>query len=202
VIDVRREELVHVRADALMRSVGTDLEACTPVCRAVGDEAGDELLERMRRFGDLPIGGAIVTPAGRLDCAYVIHVVLRSPEEPVTVASVARAFQNGLRRAVEWQVETLAVPPLGTGAGNLDAELVAGVMFAVLREHEGQAYPRDVVIAVTTAYEEEAFRSARERPHPPKELAAAFGAFEERGDDWIEALERFVAESSTTEEDP
>ncbi len=57
-------------------------------------------------------------------------------------------------------IETLALPPLGTGAGNLDAELVAGVMFQVLREHmENEEYPREVIVMVTTDYDLQAFTS-------------------------------------------
>jgi O-acetyl-ADP-ribose deacetylase (regulator of RNase III) len=57
-------------------------------------------------------------------------------------------------------IETLALPPLGTGAGNLDAETAADVMFEVLRGHmEGEEYPREVTVMVASQYELQAFAS-------------------------------------------
>jgi len=157
-IRIALADLTSLDVDALVRSVGTDLEACTPICARVGVEAGEELLDRMRRTGDVPVGGAIVTPAGQLKSAFLIHVVLRSEEEPISEESVARAFRNGLRQAAQWQVASVAMPPLGIGAGNLDAEVSARVMCSVLRDHSARfAFPKDVVIAVANAYEEEAF---------------------------------------------
>ena len=57
-------------------------------------------------------------------------------------------------------IETMAIPPLGTGAGNLDAETSADLMFEVLRGHmEKEEYPREVTVMVTTEYELQAFVS-------------------------------------------
>jgi O-acetyl-ADP-ribose deacetylase (regulator of RNase III) len=57
-------------------------------------------------------------------------------------------------------IETMAIPPLGTGAGNLDAETSADVMFEVLRGHmEEEEYPREVTVMVTTEYELQTFAS-------------------------------------------
>ena len=57
-------------------------------------------------------------------------------------------------------IETLALPPLGTGAGNLDAEAAAAVMFDVLRGHmESEEHPREVTVMVATEYELQAFAS-------------------------------------------
>jgi O-acetyl-ADP-ribose deacetylase (regulator of RNase III) len=57
-------------------------------------------------------------------------------------------------------IETMALPPLGTGAGNLDAETSADVMFEVLRGHmEKEEYPREVTVMVGTEYELQTFAS-------------------------------------------
>jgi O-acetyl-ADP-ribose deacetylase (regulator of RNase III) len=60
-------------------------------------------------------------------------------------------------------IETLALPPLGTGAGNLDAEAAADVMCEVLRDHmRNEEYPREITVMVTTDYELQAFVSRLE----------------------------------------
>lgn len=147
-----------VEAEGLLRSVGADLEPLTPLERRLGMAAGIEVLERLRAFGQVPVGGALVTPGGGLPTPFLIHVVIRSDEEAISERGLRRAFLNGLRQAAEWELETLAVPPLGIGAGNLDAEASARIMISVLQQHlETSAYPREVIIPVSTPYEEDAF---------------------------------------------
>ena len=141
-----------------MRSVGSDLEALTTVGQRLGVQAGDDVLSRLRAFGDLPVGGAVVTPGGGLGSDLIIHIVVRSSEEPISEGRISTAFRNGLRQTAEWEVEVLVVPPLGTGAGNLDAETSARIMCAVIKEHSLVApFPREVIILAGSDYEEEAF---------------------------------------------
>jgi O-acetyl-ADP-ribose deacetylase (regulator of RNase III) len=83
--------------------------------------------------------------------------------------SVRRALQNALRRTEEWGLETIAIAPFGTGAGNLDAEEAARVMIEVLHEHMQSArYPGSAEIIVDSDYEHEVFErqlSMQSLPH-------------------------------------
>jgi len=168
VIRVSRSDPDEAEADAILRSVGTDLEACTPMDRRLGTRAGAEVLERLRSFGEVPIGGALVTPGGRLRTAFLIHLVIRSAEEGIHEVSIRRALINGLRQAEQWDLETVAILPLGIGAGNLDAEGSARIMLSVLRDHYREAErPREVIIPVATDYEEGAFLGEVARTFPP-----------------------------------
>jgi O-acetyl-ADP-ribose deacetylase (regulator of RNase III) len=157
-IDVRNDDLLTADVECVVRAVGSNLEPVTSLGRAVGAAAGADLEERIERMGELPVWGAVITPGGALRADFLVHVVVQSSEEPVTMSGVRKALVNGLRHACRLGVETMALPPLGTGAGNLDAEGAADVMIPVLREHlEREDYPKQVVVMVTTAYEEQAF---------------------------------------------
>jgi O-acetyl-ADP-ribose deacetylase (regulator of RNase III) len=88
----------------------------------------------------------------------MVHAVVRSYDEQVSASSVRRALQNALRRADEWGLDTIALAPFGTGAGNLDADEAARVMIEVLYEHMQSAkYPGSVEIIVDSEYELEVF---------------------------------------------
>lgn len=157
-IHVRREDLVTADVECVLRSVGSNLEPLTAIGREVGAAAGEALLERLQRMGDLPVGGAVITPAGNLHASFIVHVSLQSHEEPVSAGGVRKALLNGLRHACRMGVETLALPPLGTGAGNLDVESTAKLMFEVLRGHmESEEYPREVTVMVTSEYDWQTF---------------------------------------------
>ncbi|MEX0936179.1 MAG: macro domain-containing protein [Gemmatimonadota bacterium] len=157
-IRVVRGDPIQVQADAFMRSIGADMEPCTAVDGILGTAAGPDVLDRLRSFGDFPVGGAVVTPAGGLGASFLIHVVIRSFEEPISTERIRRAFQNGVRQAAEWDLATIAVPPLGTGAGNLDAESSARIMCQVLDEHAREAdFPSEVLILASGEYDREVF---------------------------------------------
>jgi O-acetyl-ADP-ribose deacetylase (regulator of RNase III) len=112
--------------------------------------------ERLQGLGDLPVGGAVITPAGDLPAEYIIHAVLQSVEEQVSTTTVRRALANVLRRARDLGLESVSIPPLGTGAGNLDADEAARLLVDALKEHFGHGEdPRSVEILVDNAYEED-----------------------------------------------
>ena len=105
-------------------------------------------------MGALPIGGAFITPAGELTASFLIHVVTASEEEPESALSVQRALRNGLRRAVEWELKSLALPPLGAGVGHMDIEDSARAMVEILVDHLDEGHPPlDLTIVVAGEYE-------------------------------------------------
>ena len=171
--------LAETPANALLCPVDAHWQAATPVARRVELAAGAELDAQRLALGELPVGSAAITSAGNLPAQFLIHVVVRSREQAVSPAGIGRALQNGLRRAVEWGIEDVAMPPLGTGAGNLDAEESASVMLPVLREHlDHNAYPSQVRIVVESEYELQAFQRelARASGSTPLPLLDEFGA--------------------------
>jgi O-acetyl-ADP-ribose deacetylase (regulator of RNase III) len=158
VIEVRIEELGAMPADAILRPVSADWNAVTPLMRRLEIAAGEKLAEQCSRLGELPVGSASITGAGELPAEFMVHVVVRAREEPVSAGGVARGLQNGLRRLAEWKLSRVAMPLLGTGAGNLDADEAAALMLGVLQDHMSKSeYPSQVIIAVEREYEKEAF---------------------------------------------
>lgn len=153
----------EIRVEAVLRSVYSDLTPDTPFSREVEVRAGPKVADRLAGMGELPVGAAVITPGGDLPSAFLIHVVLQSPEEPVRTETLRSALRNGLRRAQEWEMETLALPPLGTGAGNLEVEDSAAVMVSMIREHlRDHPHPRDVTLLLATEYERSVFMRALE----------------------------------------
>lgn len=148
-------------ADGLIRPVDADLEAVTALGREVERQAGEEVMERLRSMRDLPVGAAVVTPGGGYPAELLIHVVIQSADEPPSEATVGRALLNGLRRAREWGLDEVATPPLGTGAGALEAEAAASLLVATVRDFHGSDTDRPGLrVLVATEYEEDVFRRA------------------------------------------
>ena len=175
-IRIRVGALHEADAEAILRPVSSDLAPVTGAARDVELRTGEAVRVRLQALGGLPMGGAVVTPGGDVGVPFLIHVVVQSAEEPVSSPGVRRALLNGLRRASEWEMESLALPPLGTGAGNLEPADSARAMLPVLLDHlESHEFPREVTVTVPNTYEEEVFLRALEREkegasaEPPRE---------------------------------
>jgi len=158
VIEVVVGDLASVEVSAVLRPIRSDLAPVNALSRDLARAAGPALEERLERLGGVPVGGAVLTPGGALAADFVIHASVMSEDEPQTALSVQRALRNGLRRAVDWELESLAVPPLGIGAGTMEAEEAARSLVEILFHHldEGQ-HPRTITIVVGSEYEAELF---------------------------------------------
>lgn len=153
-------ELAAQAAEGLLRPVRTDMAPVSAASRDIAVAAGEQLEERLTRLGTLPLGGAVLTPAGKLAAGFLIHVVVMSEEEPQTSLTVQRALRNGLRRATDWGLASIALPPLGLGVGTADPEGAARALVEILFIHldEGAA-PLDLSIVVASKYEAELFET-------------------------------------------
>lgn len=157
-IQVVLGDLAEQTTDGVVRAVASDLAPINAASRDVGLAAGSELGERLERIGALPVGGAVLTPSGRLPAGFLIHVVVMSDDEPQTTMSVQKALRNGLRRASDWGLESLALPALGIVAGTIEPESSARALVEILFNHidEGDP-PLDLRIVVASEFESELF---------------------------------------------
>lgn len=154
-------DLASVEAEAVLRPVAADWSAVTPAMRRLELAAGRALAERCEALGELPVGSAVITDAGDLPAQFMIHVVVRSREEPVSVATVRKALRNGLRRAAEWGIQELFCAPVGLGAGNLELEECAEAMKAEIAAHlAGGEPPREIVIVADSELARDVFERA------------------------------------------
>jgi O-acetyl-ADP-ribose deacetylase len=160
-IEVRIGRLEQVRAGALLRPVVCDFSPVNPSMSRFDQAAGPTVAEQCHQLGELPVGSAVITAAGALPAPFVVHAAVRSSEETATASSVRLALLNGLRRLDDWAIASVAVAPLGTGAGNLDAEESAEAMLPILAEQlRGSAHLSHVILVVEDDYQHSVFAGA------------------------------------------
>lgn len=152
------DDIAFVQADAVIRPATATLEPTSAALRHLEQVGGPGFARQSQVQQALAVGAAVVTGAGDLPSEFVIHAVVRSVTEPVSAAGVRRALISALQRAVDWQLERVTVPPLGTGAGNLQVEDAARIMVDVLSQHTAVApYPTDVAIVVESQEDKHVF---------------------------------------------
>ncbi len=149
-------DLAAQAVEGVLRPVRTDLVAVSSASRDIAIAAGEQLEARLTKLGTLPLGGAVLTPAGNLTAGFLIHAVVMSEEEPQTSLIVQRALRNGLRRATDWGLASLALPPLGLGVGTADPEAAARALVEILFNHVDEgAPPLELTIVAGSKYEAE-----------------------------------------------
>jgi O-acetyl-ADP-ribose deacetylase (regulator of RNase III) len=160
VIRVVVDDLAAVAADAVVRPTNGNLEPVTPALRRLELAAGPRFRDLCRVQRELAVGAAVVTAGGDLPAELVVHAVIMARGEGVTGDGVRRAVAAVLRQAQQWQIGTLAFPPVGTGAGQLSPEEAAEALFDALLEHQqGAEHPANVLIVVATEVEREIFEA-------------------------------------------
>ena len=148
-IEVVVDDLAFVGADAVVRPTTTDLKPLTAALRRLEQIGGSSFRNQLNVHEQLEIGAAVVTSAGDLAADFVVHAVIMSAVEPITVGGVRRALTSVIHRASDWHLSRLAVPPLGVGAGNLTLEDSAELMIQTLRKCLVKTtFPRHVSIVV------------------------------------------------------
>jgi O-acetyl-ADP-ribose deacetylase (regulator of RNase III) len=160
VIQVVVGDLASVTADAVVRPTNGNLEPITPALRRLELAAGPRFRDLCHVQRELGVGAAVVTPAGDLTAELVVHAVVMTTFEPVSKSGVRRAVAAALRQSEQWHIGTLALPPLGTGAGQLSVEDAADAVLPALEEHARNAeHPANVLIVVETDLEREVFET-------------------------------------------
>lgn len=154
------DDLASVAADAVVRPTNGNLEPIAPALRRLELAAGPRFRDLCRVQRELAVGAAVVTGGGDLAAELVVHAVIMARGEAVTGSGVRRAATAALRQAAQWQIGTLALPPLGTGAGQLSSEEAAEALLAALEEHGlGAEHPANVLIVVASDSEREIFEA-------------------------------------------
>jgi O-acetyl-ADP-ribose deacetylase (regulator of RNase III) len=164
VIRVVVDDLAFVSADAVIRPATASLEPTSASLSRLEQVGGPTLWNQLATHQELAVGSAVVTGAGDLTAEFVVHAVICSALQPVTADSVRRALTSALQRAGDWQLASVVIPPMGTGAGNLDVDVAAEAMVDVLGRAMATAiYPREVRIVVDTEEDRAVFQAYLKR---------------------------------------
>jgi O-acetyl-ADP-ribose deacetylase (regulator of RNase III) len=161
-IDVWQGEIAELEVDAILIPANESLFMTTRVGRAVRLRAGESVERDAVEQGPIEAGTAVVTAGGDLATPYVVHVVGVGHDLRPDTERLRRALDAGLQLASRMGLTRLAVAPIGTERGVFDVEAAAGALMEVLatRADRGDGVPASLVVAVSSAAEAGAYRTA------------------------------------------
>ena len=167
-------DICDLEVDAIVSPANVTLWMSTGVGGAIKRRGGEEIEFAAVRQAPVPIGGAVVTEAGALPARWVIHAVSLDSQRRTSKEAIAGAIRSAIARAREFDVETLAIPALGTGVGGFPLAEAARITVDTVRAEMARA-PRlaTVTFALRGAAAYHAFLDALAASAP--ERAASTG---------------------------
>ncbi len=126
-------DLVEQEVDAIVNAANNDLQLGGGVAGAIRRQAGPSVQDECDSHGPVQVGEAAITGAGRLRARYVIHAASMALGGRTTRASLASSMAHVFRLARMNDVDTIAVPAVGTGIAGFPIDECARVMAECLR---------------------------------------------------------------------
>lgn len=118
-IEVVKDNLTEMNVDAIVNAANNKLLRGSGLCGAVFQKAGYELDKECNEIGSCDTGDAVITKGYELKAKYIIHTVaprwyMVIPEEE-KIKQFRNCYKNIFRVAIENNIETIAIPCIGTG---------------------------------------------------------------------------------------
>jgi O-acetyl-ADP-ribose deacetylase len=87
------------------------------VSGAIKRRAGTQPFREVARHGAIPLGGAVMTSAGRLPFRGIIHVAGIDMRWRASEYSVRQSVRNAMSVAIQHEFASIAFPLIGAGSG-------------------------------------------------------------------------------------
>jgi O-acetyl-ADP-ribose deacetylase len=121
-------DLVEQQVDAIVNAANNELQLGGGVAGAIRRAGGPSIQEECDAHGPVRVGEAAITGAGRLRARFVIHAASMALGGRTTRVSLKSSMDHVFRLAHQHDVETIAVPAVGTGIAGFPIDDCARVM--------------------------------------------------------------------------
>ena len=115
------------------------------VSGAIKKRGGTGPFKELRKYGPIPLGGAVLTSAGRLPFKGIIHVAGINMLWRASERSIRDSVRNAVALAAEHGFRSIAFPLIGAGSGGFNQKRAKEIMLDELEELE---CPLEVTVVV------------------------------------------------------
>lgn len=127
-----QKSIVDLPVEAIVNAADVSLKMNGGVAAAIKKKGGKDIEDEAIEAAPVELGQAIATSAGKLDAKFVIHAAGIKLGVPALEENIRKAIKNSLELADSLECESLAIPAVGTGAGNFSKEDCARVLLEEL----------------------------------------------------------------------
>jgi O-acetyl-ADP-ribose deacetylase (regulator of RNase III) len=104
------------------------------VSGAIKKRAGYAPFRELAKAGSMPLGGAVLTGAGRMPYKGIIHIASINMFWQATEFSIRRSVLNAMKIVAEHRFSSVAFPIIGAGSGSFDKDRAIEIMLDQLNQ--------------------------------------------------------------------
>ena len=128
-------DITELGVDAIVNAANSRLKMGGGVAGAILRKGGWSIQEECDKIGYCPVGGAVITGAGKLKAKYVIHAVGPRMGEGDEDNKLKNATLNSLKLAEKHGVKSIAFPAISTGIFGFPKDRCAKIMLRTAVEY-------------------------------------------------------------------
>jgi O-acetyl-ADP-ribose deacetylase len=99
-----------------------------PLCHFLICRGGTGSFKELAKHGSIPLGGAVLTSAGRLPFKAIIHVAGINMFWRASEWSIRQSVRNAMALAIDKGFKSIAFPLVGAGSGGFNPDRVKAIM--------------------------------------------------------------------------
>jgi O-acetyl-ADP-ribose deacetylase (regulator of RNase III) len=147
-VKARLGDIMTLFVDAIVNPADPRGVMTEGVAGAIKAAGGDEIEHEAVAKAPIAAGAAIATTAGKLQNLRIIHVgVAAEPGGTSSPDTVRLAAFAALRLTEELDLQSIAIPGLGTGAGGVSPDDSAAAIFEAIKAHKPKSITDITLIA-------------------------------------------------------
>ena len=135
IIELVKGDITELEVDAIVNAANSRLKMGGGVAGAILRKGGWSIQEECDKIGYCPVGGAVITGAGRLKARYVIHAVGPRMGEGDEDRKLRDATLNSLKLAEKHGVRSIAFPAISTGIFGFPKDRCAKIMLRTAADY-------------------------------------------------------------------
>ncbi len=149
VLELIEGDITEMDTDAIVNAANARLILGGGVAGAIARKGGPAIQAECDRIGGTFVGGAALTPGGRLKARHVIHAVGPRMGEGREDEKLTSATRNALKVADENGLKSIAFPAISTGIFGFPLQRCAEIMLATTLDYlKGQTGLERVVFCL------------------------------------------------------
>ena len=134
-ISVISGDITKFNCDAIVNPANSYGYMGGGVAGAIKRVGGIEIEREAVLKAPIPVGSAIATTAGSLNCQFVIHApTMEKPAMRIPVDNVKKATKAALELGFKLRLKKIAIPGMGTGVGGVLPHDAAKTMIFVAKD--------------------------------------------------------------------
>ncbi len=114
-IDIKLGDITEEKVDAIVNAANSNLKHGGGISGTIVRKGGEVIQKESDKMGYVPVGEAVITIAGKLDCRYVIHAVGPVWGEGKEGKKLKSAVLSALNLSTKKGLKIIFVPAISTG---------------------------------------------------------------------------------------